>query len=336
MSKSYKDAGVDIEKGDLFIEEIKKKVGSRYSSRVVSGVGGFSCLYDIGKDKFLSAGVDGVGTKLLLAMELGIHHTIGQDLVAMCANDVICCGAEPLFFMDYFACGSLDLDVSKKVIEGIVAACDVCEMPLIGGETAEMPGLYQNNDYDLAGFCVGEVDKLKVMDGSLVKEGDVIIGLASSGLHSNGYSLARKLFKDADTNFKQDLLTPTKLYVPLIKHLKNTLGFKEIHGLAHITGGGLSNIPRVNGAFDYHLTAWPMLNELPEVFSKLFAKISDPQDLFSTFNMGIGMVLIVAEEKVSTFLKEIELLDEKAFVLGNVTKGEGKSKLFLNDQNFEF
>jgi phosphoribosylformylglycinamidine cyclo-ligase len=335
MSKSYKEAGVDIEKGDLFVEEIKKKVGSRYHSRVVSGVGGFSCLYDIGKDKYLSAGVDGVGTKLLLAMELGIHHTIGLDLVAMCANDVICSGADPIFFMDYFACGSLDLEISKKVIEGIVAACDTCEMPLIGGETAEMPGLYHNKDYDLAGFCVGEVAKKDVLDGTRVRAGDVIIGVASSGLHSNGYSLARKLFKDEDKTFKELLLTPTKLYVPLIKHLKKNFSL-DLHGLAHITGGGLGNIPRINGNFDYVLNAWPTMTELSSVFRALLEKISDPQDLFSTFNMGIGMVIVAPSSRAQDIIQEIESFDEKAFLLGKVISGKGESILSYGGKNYSF
>jgi len=249
MSITYKDAGVDIEKGDALVEKIKLKVKSTYGDRVRSGVGGFACLYEVG-DRLLAAGTDGVGTKLALAKKLDKHDTIGIDLVAMCVNDILCTGAQPLFFMDYLATGKLDVDTANHVLDGIVEGCLQSECALIGGETAEMPGMYGNGEYDLAGFAVGEVKPADVLDGSRVNEGDVLIGLPSSGFHSNGYSLVRKLIKDDETALMQAALTPTKIYWKAIKGL---LEKQLLNGVSHVTGGGLLNIPRINEGFAYQI-----------------------------------------------------------------------------------
>ena len=210
---TYKDAGVDIEAGDLFVERIKEKVKRTCGERVVSGVGGFACLYDVDGERYLAAGTDGVGTKLLVAQKLGIHNSIGIDLVAMCINDILCTGARGLFFMDYLATGKLDVSVSEQIVEGIVDGCLQAKVALIGGETAEMPGMYGVGKYDLAGFAVGEVYKKDVIDGSRVQNGDAIVGIASSGIHSNGLSLARLLGREEnDEEYWKELLVPTRIY----------------------------------------------------------------------------------------------------------------------------
>jgi phosphoribosylformylglycinamidine cyclo-ligase len=230
MGINYKESGVDIEKGDLFVERITKMVRSTYNKQVVSGIGGFCALYALDPERYLASSTDGVGTKIKLAIELNRHDTIGIDLVAMCVNDLICSGARPLFFLDYFASSNLDLNVSESVLKGIVEGCLQAQMALIGGETAEMPGMYQAGDYDLAGFSVGEVHKVDLIDGLNLKDGDSLLGIASSGFHSNGFSLVRKLLelKNADDDLKMDCLTPTKIYVKSIlsllkSHKKNIL-----------------------------------------------------------------------------------------------------------------
>jgi phosphoribosylformylglycinamidine cyclo-ligase len=319
---TYKDAGVDIEKGDALVEKIKSKVSGTYGNRVLSGVGGFACLYKITEERILAAGTDGVGTKLMLAKSLNIHNTVGIDLVAMCVNDVLCTGARPLFFMDYLATGKLELETSEKILDGIVEGCKQSEMALIGGETAEMPGMYKNGEYDLAGFSVGEVMREDLIDGSTVKDGDTLIGLASSGFHSNGFSLLRKIVKEEETSLLTDLLTPTKIYWNSIKALFSTPEVK-ISGLAHITGGGLDNIARINDKFNYNIDKMPSRNDIPEFMNEVFerSKLSN-EELYKTFNMGIGMVLVTSTPELVS--KKLESLGEKFWRIGQVGIGEGK------------
>lgn len=316
MSEGYKKAGVDIEKGDELVERIKDKVKSTYGERVVAGVGGFACLYDMG-DRMLAAGTDGVGTKLRLAQKLNQHNTIGIDLVAMCVNDILCTGAKPLFFMDYLACGSLDLGVSESIIEGIVEGCHQSECALIGGETAEMPGFYDDGDYDLAGFSVGEVYKNQLLDGGQILEGDTLLGLASSGFHSNGYSLIRKHITDDETKLMSNCLTPTRIYW---KSLKKVL--EDCHGLSHITGGGFNNIARMNKNFDYHIENLSFLDEKPMFMNTICERSGlSTRELFDVFNMGIGMVIATNRPEI---VKEKIGSDETVFDLGKITKGNGQ------------
>ncbi len=306
MGISYKDAGVDVEKGDLFVEKIKGMLGSTYNDRVVSGAGGFAALYDMG-DRYLASGTDGVGTKLILAQKLGIHNTIGIDLVAMCVNDILCTGAKPLFFLDYLASGKLEIETSAQVVEGIVEGCKQSECALIGGETAEMPGMYSDGEYDLAGFSVGEVKKEELIDGSQVKPGDLIYGLSSSGFHSNGYSLVRKLIKDDEVELMKKCLTPTKIYVKeVLELLKNHKD--KIHGLAHITGGGFDNIKRINKSFSYPVENLDFLKSMPDFMQEICNRSRlENKDLFQTFNMGIGFV-IVGLESLAEYLPKHHIL----------------------------
>lgn len=326
----YKSAGVDIEVGDHFVERIKATVQKQCAQypRVLHGIGGFAAVYDMLDGRYLVSGTDGVGTKLKLAQELDVHNTIGIDLVAMCVNDILCTGARPLFFLDYLAMGKLDLGISEKIIEGILAGLATSGAPLIGGETAEMPGMYQNGEYDLAGFAVGEVKKEHLIDGGQVKEGDVLIGLPSSGFHSNGYSLLRKLLASETRQTKIEALTPTRIYRMEVQALQEIFGL-GLKGLAHITGSGLANIPRINDAFDYHLTSWPSIKDLPDIMQKVFSKMERNVDsAFSTFNMGIGMVAVI----------ERELYHSRAFkihfpyhLLGHIEKGQGIVALHFED-----
>lgn len=325
MGISYKESGVDIEKGDLFVERITKMVRSTYNKQVVSGVGGFCALYALDPERFLASSTDGVGTKIKLAIELGIHNTIGIDLVAMCVNDLICSGAHPLFFLDYFASSSLDLNVSESVLEGMVEGCHQSQMALIGGETAEMPGMYQKGDYDLAGFSIGEVSKSELIDGLNLKDGDSLVAIASSGFHSNGYSLVRKILesKNANIDLKRACLTPTRIYVKTILSMLKKYR-SHIKGIANITGSGFLNIPRINVKFDYHVNT-----EVPlPPFMKEVCDLSglDTQELHRTFNMGVGMV--IATDNPEIIARELELLGEKSFVIGRVVEGFGR--IFLN------
>lgn len=321
MSMNYKDSGVDIEKGDLFVERISKMVKSTYNQQVVSGVGGFCALYALDEDRYLASSTDGVGTKIKLAIDLGVHDTIGIDLVAMCVNDLICSGARPLFFLDYFASSKLELDVSESVLKGIVNGCLQSSMALIGGETAEMPGMYQIGDYDLAGFSVGEVNKSDLIDGKKLSAGDTLVGIASSGFHSNGFSLVRKILDTKNTNLdlKRACLTPTTIYVKTVLSLLKTQR-SSIKGFANITGSGFLNIPRINDGFDYHVTSAPILPG----FMKEVCDLSglDSAELHRTFNMGVGMV--VATDNPATIIAELKKLGEEAFILGTVTNGSGK------------
>jgi len=314
MGTSYKDAGVDIDKGDQFVERIKGFIKSTYNTNVISGAGGFAALYDLGDDRYLAAGTDGVGTKLKLAIDLDKHDTIGIDLVAMCVNDLICTGAKPMFFLDYLASGRLNLESSEQIVKGIAEGCKQSACALIGGETAEMPGMYAEDHYDLAGFCVGDVYKEDLIDGSNISQNDTIIGLPSSGFHSNGYSLVRKLINEDEIELKKMCLTPTKIYVKMInKLLRTNPGL--IKGIANITGGGIHNIPRINSDFGYKLTNCPSLNHEMSIITER-SKL-DNQELYKTFNMGIGMALITNDpDKLQSAISDI---DETSFVLGSVT-----------------
>ena len=313
----YKSAGVDIEKGDLFVEKIKSMIKETYDARVISGVGGFAALYEMDDERLLASGTDGVGTKVKLAQELNIHDTIGQDLVAMCVNDILCTGARPLFFLDYLATGKLDLEVNTAIVKGIVNACKLSGCALVGGETAEMPGVYADGVYDLAGFSVGEVYKKDLLDGTRCTEGQFILGLKSSGFHSNGYSLVRKLLGPNDLELKKQLLTPTRLYVKLIHAL-----FKDqrdnITGLAHITGGGFHNIPRINESLGYEITHLPTDADRPSCMNEIIKRSELKTDsLYETFNMGIGLTLTVKDlARVQGFLKN---QGEESILLGKTT-----------------
>lgn len=317
----YKAAGVDVEKGDAFVEKIKSFIKDTYTDQVVSGVGGFAALYEIDEDRYLAAGTDGVGTKVKLSQELNLHHTIGQDLVAMCVNDIICTGARPMFFLDYLACGKLDLEVHAKIVQGIAKACKEIKCALIGGETAEMPGVYAEGVYDLAGFAVGDVMKDSWLGPEKVKAGDTLVGIASSGFHSNGYSLVRKLVKENETELKKELLTPTKLYVNQVQKLLKTQK-ENIHGIAHITGGGFHNISRMNEELGYEITTLPENSFRTGAMNLIIERSNlSKESLYETFNMGIGMVIACADpEKLMT---ELRAMDEKAMILGKVTLNQG-------------
>lgn len=300
---SYKDAGVDIDAGDALIERIKPLAKKTMRDGVLAGIGGFGALFEVPKrykEPVLVSGTDGVGTKLKLAFEWDMHDTVGIDLVAMSVNDVLVQGAEPLFFLDYFACGKLDIDTAAAVVGGIAKGCELSGCALIGGETAEMPGMYPAGEYDLAGFAVGAVEKSKILTGAEVKPGDVVLGLASSGVHSNGFSLVRKCIERAGANlpvmldgkpFKQAVMEPTRLYV---KNVLAALAAHPIKALAHITGGGLlENIPRVlPEGTAAHLVkgSWPQT----ELFAWLQATAAiDDIEMNRTFNNGIGMVVVI-------------------------------------------
>ena len=319
MVTTYRDAGVDVEKGDHFVEWIESKVRQTYCDRVVSGVGGFASLYDMGDGRYLASGTDGVGTKLLLARRIGVHDTIGIDLVAMCVNDVICTGAKPLFFLDYLASASLDLEVSKAILNGITHGCLQASMALIGGETAEMPGMYSAGDYDLAGFCVGEVRKEDLLGGSRVVPGDTLVAVASSGFHSNGYSLLRRLLRDSDFKaggFADQLLTPTKIYVDAVKALHKSLG-PSLHGLSHITGSGLQNIPRMNDALHYRIDRIPESSEVPGCMGEFFERSGlEISELCNTFNMGMG--LVIATDRPAEAMLALGNAGEKSWIIGGV------------------
>lgn len=321
QSLSYRDAGVDIDAGNDLIDRIKPLAAATKRPGVMAGLGGFGALFELPLDRYkepvLVSGTDGVGTKLKLAMDLNKHDTIGIDLVAMCVNDLIVQGAEPLFFLDYYATGKLNVDAATDVVAGIAEGCKRSNAALIGGETAEMPGMYQADDYDLAGFCVGVVEKSKIIDGSKVKTGDVLLGLPSSGPHSNGYSLIRKVIEVSDADLSESfdgatlgerLLEPTTIYIkPLLALLEKV----DVHAMSHITGGGLlENIPRVmpeNCCAVIDKTSWVR----PAVFDWLQEKGNiEDQEMYRTFNNGLGMVLILDEsnaDKAMAILKENQI-----------------------------
>lgn len=337
MPISYKDSGVDVTRGYKAVELMKKHVRSTYNSNVIGDLGSFGGFYSIAGEKMdepvLVSGTDGVGTKLKYAFLLEKHDTIGIDAVAMCVNDIVCQGAKPLFFLDYYACGRLYPETESEVVKGIAEGCRQAGCVLIGGETAEMPGFYPDGEYDLAGFAVGIVDKKKVVNGKNIEAGDVIVGLKSSGVHSNGYSLVRKLFGDEDraaleaydeeigTSVAEILLKPTKIYVNSILNLIEKV---EVKGIAHITGGGfIENIPRIlpeGVGAEIEKKSY----ETPAVFRVMQkrAEITDEQ-MYNTFNMGIGMVVVVAPENVSETLAQLKSTGEDAVVIGKTVSGKG-------------
>ena len=329
---SYKDAGVDIEAGEQLINRIKPFANETKRKESIGGLGGFGSLFEI-PEKFkkpvLVSGTDGVGTKLKLAFDLNKHETIGQDLVAMCVNDILVQGAEPLFFLDYYACGKLDVDTAATIIKGIAAGCLLANCSLVGGETAEMPGMYDDGEYDLAGFCVGAVEKNSIINGSKVKEGNLVLGLTSSGAHSNGYSLIRKIISHSKVDLNKDfygeklsdvLMKPTKIYVKSILSLIEKI---NVHAMAHITGGGImENLPRV---LPVHLCAKINKNswELPHLFQWLKDEANlDDTELYKTFNCGIGMAIIIDEKdayEASNLLRE---LGEEVHTIGRIEQSD--------------
>jgi phosphoribosylformylglycinamidine cyclo-ligase len=328
---TYRDAGVDIDAGDELVERIKPHVARVRRPEVLAGIGGFGALVELPpgyRRPVLVSGTDGVGTKLRLAIDAGRHDTIGIDLVAMCANDIVVQGAEPLFFLDYYATGKLRVDVAEAVIRGIVEGCAQAGAALVGGETAEMPGIYHDEDYDLAGFCVGVVEKDKIIDGAAVRAGDTIIGLDSSGPHSNGYSLIRKLVavSGAGSNTQLDgkplfdrLLAPTRIYVKPLLALAKQL---EVHALAHITGGGLTdNIPRVlPDGMEAVLERRRWRHDPVFEWMQQLGKI-EPAEMYRTFNCGIGMVVVLPREHASQALTLLESHGESAQIIGEIRSG---------------
>jgi len=327
-SISYRDAGVDIEAGDALVEQIKPFAKRTMRPEVLGGIGGFGSLFAVPqkfKEPILVSGTDGVGTKLKLAFELNKHDTVGIDLVAMSVNDILVQGAEPLFFLDYFACGKLEVGVAAQVIKGIAQGCEQSGCALVGGETAEMPGMYPAGEYDLAGFAVGCADKSKLIDGTTIAAGDVVLGLASSGAHSNGYSLIRKLIEKSGIDFESDfhgrkfkdvVMEPTRIYVKSLLKLIEALPVK---GMAHITGGGITeNIPRVLPAgltAEIRADGW----QLPPLFQWLQAQGNIvPSELYKTFNCGIGMAVIVAKEHVAQAKQLLEASGETVFEIGHI------------------
>ena len=327
MSKglSYRDAGVDIDEGDALVEAIKPFARRTLRPEVLAGIGGFGALCELPKkyrQPVLVSGTDGVGTKLKLAFALGRHDTVGIDLVAMSVNDVLVQGAEPLFFLDYFACGKLDTRVAAEVIKGIARGCELAGCALLGGETAEMPGMYPEGEYDLAGFCVGVVEKARIIDGRAIAPGDAVLGLASSGPHSNGYSLIRKILERAKPEF--NLLEPTRIYVKSILKLLESVPVK---GLAHITGGGITgNVPRAlpeNTLARIRKDSWPR----PPVFQWLQHTGNVAEDeMFRVFNCGIGMVLVLSRDHVKQATEVLRAAGETVYEIGTIEKGSGEAQ----------
>lgn len=330
---TYRNSGVDIDEGNRAVELIKNKIKGTYDNNVIGDLGNFSGLYSLKdfmsmEEPVLLSSTDGVGTKLKLAQMLNIHNTVGIDLVAMCVNDLICQGAKPLFFLDYIATGKLVPEKIDDIVSGIVEGCKQAECALIGGETAEMPGMYSKEDYDLAGFSVGIADKNKIISGQNVKVGDTLIGIASSGIHSNGYSFIRKIFleeykyeldqyiEELEMTLGEALLVPTKIYVKLVMNLIKKYDLKAI---AHITGGGvIENIPRVipkGLGIDINKNSWekPAIFKMIEEFNSI-----DEIELHKSFNMGIGLVIVVDSDKSEEITKFINEGEEKAFIIGEV------------------
>jgi len=337
MNEAYKQSGVDVEAGYQSVELIKKHVRSTFRPEVLSDIGGFGGLFSLAKIKDMKepvsvSGTDGVGTKLKIAFLMDKHDTVGIDCVAMCVNDIVCSGAEPLFFLDYIACGKNVPERIEQIVKGVTDGCKQSGAALIGGETAEMPGFYPVSEYDMAGFAVGVVDKEKLVDGSRIAEGDVLVGLASNGVHSNGFSLVRKVLRPSEDNVRQyierlgttlgeELIKPTRIYVkPVLEMLKTV----DIKGMSHITGGGfIENIPRMmpEGLKPrIERGTWPV----PPIFDLLQSggEIAD-MDMYNTFNMGIGIVIAVAKADVDALLAVAAQTGEKAYVIGEVVRGEG-------------
>jgi phosphoribosylformylglycinamidine cyclo-ligase len=328
---TYRDAGVDIDAGDALVDRIKPLAKRTMRPEVLGGIGGFGALFELGtrfREPVLVSGTDGVGTKLKLAFQLDKHDTVGQDLVAMSVNDILVQGAEPLFFLDYFACGKLDVETAAAVVGGIARGCELAGCALIGGETAEMPGMYPDGEYDLAGFAVGAVEKSRLIDGSRIAPGDVLLGLASSGAHSNGYSLIRKIIEvaspDLDADFhgrplRDALMEPTRIYVKPLLALMSDMP-EAVKGMAHITGGGLTeNVPRILGdqlAAHMDAAAWPM----PPLFQWLqSAGNVAAQEMYRVFNCGIGMVVVVAPELADAAQASLQQAGETVHRIGRIT-----------------
>jgi phosphoribosylformylglycinamidine cyclo-ligase len=338
---SYKDAGVDIEQGNELVKRLKKSVGKTHRPGVMGSLGGFGALFDLGslnyKHPILVSGTDGVGTKIKLAIENNRHESIGIDLVGMCVNDLIVQGADPLYFLDYFACSSLDVDIAETVINGIAEGCSLAGCSLTGGETAEMPGMYQAGDYDLAGFCVGVVEKEDIITGENVSEGDAIIALASSGCHSNGYSLVRKIIEHSNQDLSEKLgdktllelfIEPTRIYVKQILGLINEV---PVNAIAHITGGGLiENIPRVipdNLSVEIDASSW----EQPLIFKWLQEQGNVEQhEMYKTFNCGVGMIVCVSQENKEKAINHLNNSGENAWEIGKIiTDSDLKNKVII-------
>jgi phosphoribosylformylglycinamidine cyclo-ligase len=337
-SLSYRDAGVDIDAGDALVDRIKPLAKKTLREGVLGGIGGFGALFEVPKrykEPVLVSGTDGVGTKLRLAFELNRHDTVGQDLVAMSVNDILVLGAESLFFLDYFACGKLDVDTAASVIGGIAKGCELAGCALIGGETAEMPGMYPDGEYDLAGFAVGVVEKSKAIDGKAIAPGDVVLGLASSGAHSNGYSLVRKIIErsNPDMNAPFDevdgkartladvVMAPTRIYV---KQVLAVLEKLTIKGMAHITGGGLlENVPRVlpeNTVAELEKAAWPR----PKLFDWMQAEGNVAEnEMHRVFNCGIGLVIVVAASDADAAMAELKAQGESVYRIGKIRARQG-------------
>lgn len=321
---TYKEAGVDIDKGNELVGRIAREVKNTFTKGVLGGLGGFGGFFELETSKYqrpvLVSSCDGVGTKLKVASQLDRHDTIGIDLVAMCVNDTVTSGARPLFFLDYLAMGKLDTEIASQLVGGIAAGCREAGCALIGGETAEMPGVYQKSEYDLAGFCVGVVEHGKIIDGKGIVPGDVLIGLTSNGLHSNGYSLVRKLLEGQIEAHEDELLKPTRIYVkPILSLLENI----EVKGIAHITGGGfIDNIPRILPDGMQVLikeVSW----EIPSIFRLLEERGNiSRQEMYRTFNMGIGLVVIASREVGASCLDLLGELGEKPCIVGTVEKGK--------------
>ena len=325
---TYKDSGVDKEEGYKSVSLIKNMVKKTYNKKVLNDLGSFGALYKLGryKNPVLISGTDGVGTKLKLAFHTGIYSTVGIDCVAMCVNDILCHGGKPLFFLDYLACGKLDSAVSSEIIAGVSKGCLESDAALIGGETAEMPGFYSEGEYDIAGFAVGVAEKKEIINGDKIKNGDVIIGLESSGVHSNGFSLVRKLITDLDEEYDgkkivEHLLVPTKIYVkPVLKLIKKI----KIRGMAHITGGGLiENVPRI---IPDGLSACIFKEKIkvPEIFDYIKAKGVPEEEMWGTFNMGIGFIIIVRAKDKEKTLKKLKKYGENAYEIGRIKDGDEK------------
>lgn len=332
---------MDIDAGNALVERIKPIAARTKTAGVLAGLGGFGSMFELPLDRYrnpiLVSGTDGVGTKLKLAIETGIHHTVGIDLVAMCVNDIIVQGAEPLFFLDYFATGKLDVEAAAAVIEGIGKGCELAGAALVGGETAEMPGMYADGEYDLAGFCVGIVEKSEIIDGSRIKAGDKLIGIGSSGPHSNGYSLIRKILSHSGakltdafehSSLAEVLLTPTRIYV---KSLLSLIKALPVHGLAHITGGGITeNLPRVLSpgiSARVDSTAW----ELPAIFRWLQTSGNVRHaDMLTTFNCGIGMIVIVPPDSESSALRHLAQAGETVYSIGEIVEAPGKPQVMYS------
>ena len=325
---TYKDAGVNIEEGYKTVKLMKEYTARTLSNHVLNGIGSFAGMVRLPegyKKPILVSGTDGVGTKIEIACKLKKYDTVGVDCVAMCVNDILCHGAKPLFFLDYIACGKLDSTVASDIVKGVSEGCLQSYASLIGGETAEMPGLYDLGDYDLAGFAVGIVDEDKIIDGSTIKDGDALIGIASSGIHSNGYSLVRKVVTNYDEVLEgrkigDILLEPTKIYV---KPVLSLLEKYEIKGMAHITGGGFyENVPRMFKG-DFRAVINKESFETPAIFKYIIEKGVDEYHMYNTFNMGIGMVLAVDSSIKDQVIKELEDMGEKAYEIGHVEAGGG-------------